>query len=146
MNKRTETITATAPAGASTSAVTSGTGIISGLSDFDTLSFFATITGGTGGTLDVIVEDSDDGTDWYEYCHFAQVAAATASTQRYSPALNDTVVAVGKNLTTTMTLASGAGAGGKWQDRMRLRFVTGSGNSAGVSQTVRIVATNRQTR
>lgn len=132
------TVTAdqTSPAGASASAVTTG---MTGFADFSAITIVATITGGTGGTLDVMIEHSPDGTNWYEYCHLPQLSAgASATTYVYSPALNDQVVQVGKNLTTTTTLAAANGAGGHWFDQLRVRYITGSGNSAGAAQNIKV--------
>ena len=131
-------VAGTSPAGASTSATTSA---IKGFGRYKAITILADLLGGTGGTLDVIVEHSPDGTDWYEYVHFTQLAdGATIKTYSYAPGLNDTIVAVGKNLTTTMILTSGNAAGGHWFDQMRIRYVTGSGNSAGAAQIVRVLA------
>lgn len=136
------TADATGPASA-TYQVTTG---VAGFSSFKAIAIVATITGGTGGALDVIVETSPNGgVDWYEYCHFTQVAAATAKTYIYSPALNGAMVNVGKNnlsgstLTTTMTLAAGSGVGGPWGDLLRLRYVAGASTSVGAIQAVAVL-------
>lgn len=138
------TVTAdkTSPA-SNTYQVTTG---VAGFAVFKALTFIATITGGTGGALDVLIETSPDGgTTWYEYAHFPQVSAAATATYRYAPALNDTIVQVGKNnlsgstLTTSMTLAANSAAGGHWGDMLRVRYVAGSGTSAGASQLISVL-------
>lgn len=117
-----------------------------GFSVFKALTFVATITGGTGGALDVLVEHSPNGTDWYEFVHFTQVAAATTKTYVFATALSGASnVNVGKNnasgstLTTTMTLTAGNGAGGPWFDKFRVRYVAGSGTSAGAAQSLGVI-------
>lgn len=118
---------------------------VPGFSAFDEIAFVATITGGTGGPLDVIIEDSSDGANWYEFAHFTQVGAATTASYRYSPVRNDNIVQVGKNnltgstLTTTMVLTAGSVAGGRWQDQLRVRYVAGASTSAGATQAVGVI-------
>lgn len=136
------TADATSPASA-TYQVTTG---MPGFSRYSAITILATVTGGTGGTLDVVIETSpDEGVTWYEYWHIAQVAAATTATYRYAPALNDSPVQVGKNnatgstLTTTMTLGAGAVAGGHWFDMLRVRYVAGPSTSAGAAQIINVL-------
>jgi hypothetical protein len=136
------TADATSPASA-TYQVTTG---VTGFAVFKTITILATVTGGTGGTLDAVIEHSPDGgVTWYEYWHIAQVAAVTAATYAYSPALNDSPVAVGKNnltgstLTTTITLGNGAVAGGHWFDMLRVKYVAGSGTSVGGAQNIKVL-------
>lgn len=118
---------------------------VDGFSSYTAISFIATITGGTGGTLDAIIEHSPDGgTTWYEYVHLPQVAAATAASYTYGPALNDSIVTVGKNnlagdtLTTTMVLGNGAVAGSHWFDMLRVKYVAGASTTVGATQVVRV--------
>src|SRR5689334_17899535 len=93
----------TSPASA-TYQVTTG---VPGFAPFKAITIIATVTGGTGGTLDAVIEHSPDGgTTWYEYWHIAQVAAVTTATYQYAPALNDSPVAVGKNNLSGSTLTT----------------------------------------
>lgn len=136
----TMTVDATSPASATYQV---GTGV-AGFSQFKALSFLATITGGTGGVIDVIVEHSNDGVAWYEYVHFPQVAAVTAKTYVFAPTPTGNVQ-VGKNnadgstLTTSMTLTAGDNAPGPWFDQMRVRYVAGAGTSVGAAQAVAVL-------
>lgn len=140
---------ATSPATASTNYV--GTAH-EGFSRYKALTIIATLTGATGGTTDILIETSADGVDWYEWHHFAQKAgSAAATTVVYSPnpwAGGTTGTATGKNnlsgstLGTTMVLAVNTAAPVQWLDQLRIRYVTGSGVSAGAVQSVVVVATD----
>ncbi len=125
---------ATSPAAASTVANTAA----GGFSRFQSLTFIATLAGGTGGTLDVYVQHSADNVTFYDYVHFAQLAAGAASvTYSYAPALNDTISTIGKN--TTPVLAAGTAAGGHPFDFLRVLYVAGASTSAGAAQSVKVL-------
>ncbi len=102
----------------------------------------AELMGGTGGALDVLIEHSPDGVDWYEAIHFTQAAAATASFQHISRQQNTagTTLVVGKNNTTTMTLAASSVGGPPLLPFVRVRYVAGVGTSAGATQRIRFWA------
>lgn len=130
------TADATSPAAAGAATTTP----VTGFSRFKTISFIATIQGATGGILDIIVEHSPDGTNWYEYIHFVtQTAALAAASYTYGPALNDSLVQVGKNLTTTYVLGSGSVAGSHWFDQLRVRYIAGASTSAGAAQLISVL-------
>lgn len=117
-------------------------GVAADLSQYSGLIVEANLVGATGGTLDVYVQFStDEGTTWYDYAHFTQLAGgATAVSYVFSAATgaqNLTLATVGKNL--NPALASGTVVGGSWGDRMRLVFVAGGGTTAGAAITVNIV-------
>jgi hypothetical protein len=102
----------------------------------------AVLQGATGGTLDVYIQNSpDEGATWYDYAHFAQVAAAASSSSSVfsvsSGAQNLTLVTVGKNL--SPALPAGTVVGGPWGDRFRLVMVAGTGTTAGAPVLVTIV-------
>lgn len=131
---------------ASTQAV-SGTAGPSGiatqqLDDYQALSFEAVLTGATGGTLDVFIQNSPDmGSTWYDYVHFATLTAG-ASTVRYvasvaSGAQNLALQTIGTNL--LPALAPATAIGGAWGDRFRIVMVAGAGTSAGAVVQLRIV-------
>ena len=140
-------VSVTADATSPGSAVHQLTTGVPGFAAFKTITIIATVQGGTGGTLDVVVEHSPDGgTNWYEYWHLVQLAAAAAAvTYTYDPALNDSAVQVGKNLTTTTVLGSGSVAGGHWFDMMRVRYIAGASTSAGAEQNIAVLGTMDQT-
>lgn len=134
-------VTVTADATSPASAIHQLTTGVGGFADFKTITIVATVQGGTGGTLDVMIEHSPDGgTSWYEYWHLPQLAAAAAAvTYTYGPALNDSPVLVGKNLTTTFVLGAGSVAGGHWFDMLRVRYVAGASTSAGAAQVIGVL-------
>lgn len=134
------TLTQTSPASASTAA---STNFVGDLSYFNALSFIATLQGGTGGTLDVYLQTSfDDGVTWYDYAHYAQLAAGAAQSRilwhvnRSTSVTAPTTIGTG----TSPALAVSTINGGAWGDRLRLLFVAGAGTSAGASQSVSIIA------
>jgi hypothetical protein len=110
-----------------------------GFSKWRQLAFVATVTGATGGALDVYVQHSPDGVTWYDYIHFTQAAAAaSAVTYFYSPTVdNDSIVAIGKN--TTPALAANTAVGGPWFDQLRVLYVAGASTSAGAAQVVNVL-------
>jgi len=128
------TLTDTSPAGAST--IAAGAATLTGLSAYENLTVFADITGGSGGTLNVFVQTSwDGGTTWTDWIAFPQASAGAAlATYKAHGALTGLVTTVGKAL--TPALAAGNVAGGYWGNMARLVYMTGSGNSAGATQTV----------
>ena len=131
---------APSPATASSAVSTAQTGFMK----HQTLTIIGSLLGATGGTLDVIVETSTDGTDWYEMIRFTQLAAGgAAATSRFniSPTGGAATVVVGKNLTTTTGLASGTSVNGQWFDRLRVRYIAGTSTSAGAAQKVTVVGT-----
>jgi hypothetical protein len=128
----------TSPAAAST-VVTTG---VNGLSRMGELTIFAKVTGATGGTLDIYIQDSPDGVIWYDYWHIPQIVAGAAAVRyAYCPAMNDSVTVIGAvDAGTSPLLANGQVRGGKWHDRMRVIYVAGTGTSAGAVQDIRLLA------
>lgn len=127
---------ATSPAAAGHSLSTP----VLGFTQFEWTQIIATVQGATGGTLDIVVETSADGSTWLELFRTVQLAAgATAATYTVDPTPYGIVTARGKNLTTTFVIAAGSCVGGMWLDRMRVRMVAGSGTSAGAVQSVSVV-------
>jgi hypothetical protein len=131
---------ATSPAAAGAATSTAATGFLR----YQTLTIIGSLLGATGDTLDVIVETSADGTDWYEMIRFTQLAAGgAAATSRFniSPTGGAGTALTGKNLTTTTGLASGTAANGQWFDRLRVRYIAGTSTSAGAVQKVTVFGT-----
>jgi hypothetical protein len=131
---------ATSPAAAGYAVSTAATGFMK----YNTLTFIGALAGATGGTLDVIVETSADGTDWYEVIRFTQLAsggAAAVSRFNLSPTGGAATVVVGKNLTTTTGMVSGTSVNGQWFDQLRVRYIAGTSTSAGAVQKVTVVGT-----
>lgn len=128
--------TGNSPSTASTTTAVTG---VQGFGKYSAIEIIATLTGATGGPLDVYVQKSVDGVNWYDYVHFTQVlAVAPAVTYSYVPALNDNIVAIGSG--TTPVLAAGSASGGHWYDWLRVVFVSGAGTSAGAAQNIRVLA------
>lgn len=131
---------ATSPAAAGAATSTAATGFLK----YQTLTIVGALAGATGGTLDVIVETSADGTDWYEMIRFTQLASGgAAATSRFniSPTGGAATVVVGKNLTTTTGMVSGTSVNGQWFDRLRVRYIAGTSTSAGAVQKVTVFGT-----
>lgn len=118
---------------------------VPGMSKYKSIRFIADIVGGTGGTLDVILEQSADGITWYEFAHFPQLAAAVAKSYVCSRGTTDLMKEVGKNnasgstLASAMTLNAGDFDGGPWLDLIRVRYVAGAGTSVGGVQAIKAV-------
>jgi hypothetical protein len=107
------------------------------------LTIVAELTGITGGTLDVHIQDSPDGVTWYDYLHFAQLAAGAAAVKVvYTPALPNAIVTIGKSVdpaTPAPVLAAAAFRGGHPFRYLRSVAIAGAGASAGVAQTITII-------
>src|SRR4051812_2079935 len=110
---------------------------------YDACSYFcvmAELVGLTNGTLDVTIQDSPDGVSWYDYVHFAQLAAGAAAVKiSYTPALPNAIVTIGKTVdpaTPAPVLAAAAFRGGHPFRYLRSVAVAGAGASAGAAQTI----------
>lgn len=132
-------ISGTSPASPSTAVI----GTVGGLQIYDSLQIIATIQGATGGTLDLYIQSSVDGTNWYDYVHFAQFAAAAASITRFISVSRHgqvtTLTAIGSG--TSPALLVNTVLGGDFGTRLRLLAVAGASTSAGAAQTIVINGT-----
>lgn len=136
-------ISDTSPASAST-AVSAAT--LRDMSAFDAITILATLTGATGGTLDVYLQSSwDGGVTWYDLVHFTQLAAAgVVRTYKATLALSTTITTVGKGSVGTpgVALAAATVAAGHWGDLIRAVYVAGASTSAGAPQLIEIFGSN----
>lgn len=141
------TFTGTSPAAAGTALVTSPTTLVD-LADFDSFTIDATVTGATGGNLDIVLQRQVAAGVWVEWVRLTTITAGAAvayQTISPDPAGKNTATAVGVYNdagTGTMTLASGTSTGGHPGHTIRMVFVAGTSTSAGAAQTVRV--TGRQ--
>jgi hypothetical protein len=132
---------ATSPASASTAIASP---ILMGLDAFESVQVIAVLRGGTGGTLDVYIQMSDDqeGTTFVDIMHFTQLADGAAATtkmhsmSRASQSLTQVAVGIGDATTPNVALASGSLLGGEFGAKWRVVFVAGAGTSAGATQTI----------
>lgn len=123
------------PASATTTAQTA----VTDLGQYRSMTVYASIQGGTGGTLDIYIQMSPDaGTTWIDYAHFAQLAAGAAAITRSFSVCKDsqalTISTIGTG--TTPALAANTVLGGNFGDRLRVVYVAGAGTSAGKAQTI----------
>jgi hypothetical protein len=131
----------TSPAAASTVV---GVKAVGGLHKHNAIRVDATLTGATGGVLDVYLQTShDEGATWNDFAHFAQVAAgASAATYSFTAARSQP----GTSILTTGTgtspaLAANAFVPGEFGDRLRVLFVAGASTSAGAAQSITVSGT-----
>lgn len=141
------TITGASPAGASTTAqigsvvdTATASGAVggsgAGLDSVDDADVIAATLGGTGGTLDLVLQTSDDNVTFTDWMHFTQIAAAaSAAFQRAlsTHGVNQNPTAVGQGTATTLAATTTAGGPRRY---IRLIGKTGTGNTAGATQTV----------
>jgi hypothetical protein len=118
-------------------------GVAGPLDDFEALQLVAELVGNTGGTLDVYVQTSpDQGVNWFDFAHFAQLNAGAAAVRYVLTASlytqNTAPIAVGKNL--APALAANTFVNGAFGDRVRLLMVSGTGTTAGAAVKVSVVA------
>ena len=119
------------------SATTEAQSGVGGFSGCDAITIIAELQGADDGTVDVFVQHSHDGVEWFDYVHFAQLGVgAAAVTYHYAPALNDSIVTIGSG--TTPLLANGSVAGGHWMDFLRVVMVAAGSVDGPAEQTVRV--------
>lgn len=139
MISRRHRISSTSPSSASTAVG----GSVGKLNKYDSIQVVATLTGATGGVLDVYLQTSADGSVWTDYAHFAQLSAgAVAVIKSFTVSRGGqftTITTVGQG--TTPALAANTVLGGEFGDQMRVVFVAGASTSAGAAQTIDIIGT-----
>ncbi|HEU4728396.1 MAG TPA: hypothetical protein VFT22_10915 [Kofleriaceae bacterium] len=119
-------------------------GLVTGMDDYDALVIVATLTGATGGPLDVYLQTSyDDGNHWVDYVHYAQVAAAAAAASKFTSVSKYVQIT---NFPTvgfdgTPALAAATVVGGPWGRQMRAVLVAGALTTAGATQVVSVLGT-----
>lgn len=128
-------LSATSPSSATTVAGTP----VTGLAGYGSMSIYANIQGGVGGTLDIYLQYSpDEGTTWVDYAHFAQLASGASAIKRVwtvsRSAQQTTIATVGTS--TSPALSANSIIGGEWGDRLRVVMVAGASTSAGAAQTI----------
>jgi hypothetical protein len=138
-----KTVTATSPASAST-VVHTELFRSAMLSRADLLTIDATLTGATGGTLDVYLQRKLASDKWRDLVHFAQLAAGAAA-KHYSFTINGTTATIsdvggGSDATPGVALAAGAVSNVPPGGDIRVVFVAGASTSAGASQSITISA------
>jgi len=133
--EKSATITGNSPASATTATIGSA---ITGCAPYRYLTVIAdTIRGGTGGTLDLIIQTSfDGGITWWDYAAFAQQAGGGAANSKIFKVIKGAQITTIATPTTD-TLAAGTVIGGAWGDQFRLRGIAGAGTSAGATQTIK---------
>lgn len=120
-----------------------GTGI-SGLQEFSRAAIVATLQGGTGGTLNLIVQTSFDGKHvgdstkvWWDVAAFAQLASAGAQVNVFVELVRGNSGAAPVALTQG-TLAAGTVLPNMLGDALRLFAVPGAGTTAGALQSLSV--------
>lgn len=138
-------ISDTSPAAASTVVGT----IIGGLQDFDSFRIDATLTGATGGVLDVYLQRELATNVWADWLHYTQISAAAAAvsiTAFAGPTVVSadlvalTTIGIGTTASPGVALAAGKFIGGHPGGRIRAVYVAGASTSAGAAQVIRISA------
>jgi len=132
----------TSPAAASTVVGTK----FCGLNDaVEGICVVATLTGATGGTLDVYLQTTYDGTTWVDFAHFAQLAGGAAATIKAFAvtrgATQATITTVGVN--GAPALAANTVLSGMLGKSIRAVYTAGAGTAAGAAQVIRIGRNSR---
>lgn len=136
-----QTVTATSPSAASTTSVASTTFKGAIMRDAEALVIDAKLIGGTGGTLDVYLQRKIASDSWLDWVHFPQIAAGT--TKRYTVTIvgnGSSIVEVGggSDAVPGVALAANTAVNVTPGDDVRVVFVSGSGVSAGATNTITI--------
>lgn len=144
------TISDTSPAAQSTVVGSA----VRGLAEWDSFRIDATLTGATGGVLDVYLQRQLAANVWADWLHFTQVtaaaAAATVTAFATGGALAADVVSlvavgVGNDASPGVALAAGKFIGGHPGTAVRAVYVAGASTSAGAAQVIRITAWRKLT-
>lgn len=116
---------------------------VASFAPYDTIRMYATLTGGTGGTLDVVLEESFDQIEWFEFFRFPQVAAGVTKTWRATSVLQNGILEVGLSslLTSQQVIAPNTNGAGPWGDFIRAKYIAGAGTTAGAPQIIRLIGT-----
>lgn len=128
--------TDTSPATATSA---NSTVIIGGLDAFDAMQIVTVFEGATGGDLEIYLQVADDreSTLWFDYAHWTVTAAAASATKLYTVSRQkDRVTGIAIGMGDSPALAAGTVLGGDFGAKARIRFVAGSGTSAGKAQTI----------
>jgi hypothetical protein len=99
----------------------------------------ATLTGGTGGTLDVYLQRKIASDTWRDWVHFPQLAAAASKKYTLTIIGNGAgIVEVGggSDASPGVALAANTAVDVTPGGDVRLVFVSGAGTSAGAAQTI----------
>jgi hypothetical protein len=106
------------------------------LGGWSALDVYAIIAGNTGGTLDVYLQTSPDGVTWFDWFHYAQLAAGAAASAKVLRAVRPGAaitqpVTIGNGL--FPALAANTATGADWGVAMRIVAVSGAGSTVGGS-------------
>ncbi len=131
------TVTGTSPAAATAgTAVVLGSPIL-GMDKFKDIKVAANLVGATGGTLDVYIQWSpDNGTTWFDYAHFAQLASGASALQACCSSSFGTTVPVVIGGGTAPALAAGACVGGPFGSALRVICAAGTSTTVGAALTL----------
>jgi hypothetical protein len=147
---RTELITGTSPASATSGII--GAAIL-GLSGFDWFTIDAIIIGGTGGTIDVTLQRKIGNVQgvavdlWVDWLHFPQVAAGVTTKFCAISGASSTIQVVGSVAAAafTATLAANTFVGGHPGDQLRAVSTAGASTTAGATQKIYVGCWNVKT-
>jgi hypothetical protein len=135
-------IAETSPGAASTVASTI---VVKGLDRYDDMTIVAELIGATGGTLDIYLQGSwDGGANYYDWMHFAQLAAGAAAVKYISPQppAATAPVAIGKGV--TPLLAAATRVGGAPAPFMRAVYVAGASTVVGAAVSIQFFGFQRR--
>lgn len=114
---------------------------VTGLGIYRSMSCYASLQGGTGGTLDIYIQGTPDaGTTWVDYAHYAQQAAGAGANNNFfsvTRAQQVTTINTSIGTGTNPALAASTVLGGDWGSQLRTVAKTGSGTTAGAVQTIK---------
>jgi len=137
---RSFTITGTSPAAAGQAVLG---GVLGGMSKYDYLMLDLAALGGTGGTLDLVVQRKLATDVWFDWVRFPNIAAGATKYYTAVASTATTIVEVGKGAdagTGTIVLAANTNIGGFPTDSIRLLAVANGATSAGAVQTLYVSA------
>lgn len=108
------------------------------LTDFESITLAAVLTGVAGGTLDVYVQMTpDEGTTWWDVVHFPQLAAG-AGTFKYIANVARFGAGAAPVVTGDAVLAPNTIIQGEFGNQLRVKVVAGAGAAAGAANNISV--------
>ncbi len=117
---------------------------VDGIRRYDHITVYLSVAAGTGGTTDVTLQVSPDGTRWYDWARTPDIPAGTTHHYKICGALDNKVVEVGAG--NVPVIAKGTVTAGAFGNYMRALVTRGAGSNGAGSVTCVLEGTFEKNR